>query len=100
MTEEWNADSVVNFFTEFLSTFRIVYWLQKLSLDVYIIIFYICIFLVFLVIIDFLYVAISYKHKRFSFMQPIQILRFSSTLLMTILFIPITGTSTLPITLN
>lgn len=34
----------------------------------YLIIFYICIFLVFFVIIDFLYVAISFKHKKFSFM--------------------------------
>lgn len=55
------------------------------------IIFYIAIFLVFVVIIDFLYVSISFKHKKFSFMQPVQLLRIASILIQTILFIPITG---------
>eukprot|EP00347_Sterkiella_histriomuscorum_P000937 403373955 len=90
LVEEWKADSVVSYFAQFLGTFRIVYWLQKLSWDVYIIIFYIAIFLVFIIIMDFLYVAISFKHKKFSFMQPVQILRIASILIQTILFIPIT----------
>lgn len=93
LISEWKSDDVVSYFAQFLGTFRIVYWLQKLSWDVYIIIFYICIFLVFIVIIDFLYVAISFKHKKFSFMQPIQILRIASILISTILYIPISGNS-------
>lgn len=67
MIYEWGAKDVVSYFAQFLSTFRIVYWLKKLSWDVYIIIFYILIFLVFVIIIDFLYVAISYRHKKVSF---------------------------------
>jgi len=67
-----------------------VYWLQKLSWEVYIIIFYIVVFLVFVIIIDFLYVAISYRHKKLSFTQPIQILKIAFLLIVTVLFIPIT----------
>jgi len=36
-------------------------------------------------------VAISFKHKKFSFMQPVQILRIASILIQSILFIPIAG---------
>ena len=59
--------------------------------DVYIIIFYICIFLVFVIIFDFLYVSISFRHKKFSFTQPIQILKIACMLIVTILYIPITS---------
>ena len=68
-----------------------VYWLKKLSFDIYVIIFYIIIFLIFVIIIDFLYVSITFKHKRYSFMQPIQVLRVASILIVTILFVPIVG---------
>ena len=67
LVNEWKANDVVSYFAQFLSTFRIVYWLQKLSWEVYIIIFYIVVFLVFVIINDFLYVAISYRHKKLSF---------------------------------
>jgi len=77
--------------SEVLSTFRIVYWLKKLSWDVYIIIFYVCIFLIFLIVIDFLYVAYSYKHRKLQFMWPIQILRTAFHLISTIFFIPMLG---------
>ena len=73
-----------------------VNWLKKLSWDVYLIIFYICIFLVFLVIIDFLYVAISYKHRKINFMQPVILLRLALYLSVTILYIPFTGKPTIP----
>ncbi len=91
MIDSWQSQGVVKYFSEFLETFRVVYWLEKLSFDVYVIIFYIIIFLIFVAIIDFLYVSITYKHKRYSFMQPIQILRVFSMLIVSILYIPITG---------
>jgi hypothetical protein len=58
---------------------------------VYIIIFYIMVFVVFVIIIDFLYVSISYRHKKISFTQPIQLLKIACLLIVTVLFIPITG---------
>ena len=61
----------------------------------YLIIFYICIFLVFVIIIDFLYVAIASKHKKSSFTQPVQILRITCHLIATVLFIPFIGKLTL-----
>ena len=92
MVNEWGAPSVVSYFAQFLCSFRVVYWLRRLSWDVYIIIFYIIIFLVFVVIIDFLYVAISFRQKKgVSFSQPIQILKVACHLIVTILFIPICG---------
>ena len=80
--------------TQFLSTFRLVYWLEKMSWDVYIIIYYVCIFLLFLIIIDFVYVAYCYKNRKFPFIWPIQILRHSCTLISTIFFIPLMGNHT------
>lgn len=94
MIDRWQSEGVVQYLSEFLQTFRIVYWLEKLTWDVYVIILYICIFLIFLVIIDFLYVSISFKHKRYSFMQPIQLLRVALILITTILYVPINGKNT------
>lgn len=48
-------------------------------------------FLVFLIIIDFLYVSISFRHKKISFTQPIQILKVACQLVVSVLFIPIIG---------
>jgi hypothetical protein len=69
--DKWGRQSVLTYFTQFLSTFRIVYWLERLSWNVYIIIFYVVLFLVFLVLFDFLYVSITFRMKKLSFQQPI-----------------------------
>jgi hypothetical protein len=53
------------YLSQILNTFRVVYWLKKLTFDIYIIIFYVCIFLIFLIIIDFIYVAYSFKNRKF-----------------------------------
>lgn len=60
----------------------------------YVIIFYIAVFLVFVVLLDFFYVAISFRHKKFSFTQPVQILKAACQLIVSILFIPIVSKST------
>lgn len=91
MVSAWKTEKALNYIAQFFETFRIVYWLKKLKFDIYVIIFYIVIFLVFLVILDFLYVAITFKHKRYSFAQPIQILRIAIILIVSILYIPILG---------
>lgn len=65
--------------------------MRKLSWDIYIIIFYIKVFLVFMVILNFLYVAISYRMKRLTFMQPVHSLRMTCSLMTTVAFIPVTS---------
>ena len=78
-----------DYLSNFLNSLRFVFWLEKLSWDVFIIAFYMGIFVVFLIIVDFLYVSYSYKTKKFSFVWPMQILRIACLLLTTILFIPL-----------
>jgi hypothetical protein len=82
---------VITYFTSFLSTFRVVYWLKSLSWDVYLIIFYICVFLVFLIVIDFIYVAIFFRMRRLNFMQPVHLLKTAFGILVPVLIIPISG---------
>lgn len=89
MVVKWKSVGVVTYISQFFQTFRIVIWLEKLTWDVYVIIFYIIVFLIFVIVIDFVYVVISFKHKKFSFMQPIQILRIASLLMVTVLYVPI-----------
>lgn len=71
-----------------MSTFRVVYWLEGLKWDIYIIIFYVCLFLVFVILLDFLYISISFKLKKLNFSQPIQLLNTVCGLLVSLLFIP------------
>jgi hypothetical protein len=81
----------MKYVSEIFNTFRIVYWLEKVSFDVYIIIYYVCIFLIFVVIIDFIYVAYSYNQRKFAFIWPIQLLKLACIIMTTIIYIPLLG---------
>ena len=67
----WKSETIIKYLSEILSTFRIIYWIKKLTFDIYIIIFYVTIFLIFLIMIDFIYVAYSFKNRKFQFIWPI-----------------------------
>ena len=69
--EVWKAKEIIRYVASFFSTFRLVYWLERVSWDVYIIIYYVSIFLLFLILIDFIYVAYCYKQRKFPFLWPI-----------------------------
>ena len=71
MIQDWKSESVVQYFSDFTVSFRVVTWIMNLSFDIYIVVFYILIFLIFVMLIDFVYISIAFKHKRFSFFQPI-----------------------------
>lgn len=60
-----------------------------MSWDVYIIVYYISIFLIFFIIINFIYVAYCYKQRKFPFTWPIPLLKYSCNLIVTVLFIPL-----------
>lgn len=57
----------------------------------YLITFYICACLVILVIINIVYVAISFSKNKFSVMWPLGLLRALISFLVTVLFLPIFG---------
>lgn len=71
-----------------LSTFRLVYWLERSSWDIFIIIYYATIFKVFFVIITFIYVAYCFRQRKFPFTWPITSLKYFSNIIVTVLFIP------------
>ncbi len=75
----------------FLNFFQLVSWLAKLDLTTYIVVFYLCIFLVCLVILDIFYVSYSFSRKKFTFVWPLQALRSICPLFVTVLFLPLLG---------
>lgn len=81
----------MTYLTQFLSTFRVVYWLKHLTWDTYIVVFYASVFLVFVVLIDLVYLALSAKLKKPLYNQPISLFRTAMKLLVPILIIPLSG---------
>lgn len=71
-----------------------MYWLEQVSWDVYVIVYYIAIFLLFFILINFIYVAYCFRQRRFPFTWPIPLLKHSCNLIVTILFIPLLGKKT------
>ena len=67
----WKSRDIINYVAPFLSTFRIIYWIEQLSWDAYIIVYYVAIFFIFMVLIDFVYVAYCYKARKFPFLWPV-----------------------------
>ena len=93
--QDWTGGgTVAENMSRVVSAFRLIYWLQMITGEVYVVGFYVCVFIVFLLIIDFLYVSHNYKMKRFSYNWPCQVLSVFCNLLITVMFIPVIGMST------
>jgi len=90
----WKADSLLSYIQTFLNVFQLVAWLAKLDLTTYIVVFYLCIVLVCLVILDIFYVSYSFQKKKFKFLWPLQALRYICGLFVTVLFLPLLETFT------
>ena len=89
----WYTETVLPFLQTFLNFFQIVSWCFKLNWTTYIVVFYLCIFLVCLVILDVFYVSYSFSKKKFAFVWPLQALRSTCGLFVTVLFLPLLGGS-------
>ena len=87
----WNAEGVVKFFGRMLDIFRMEVWLGKMGVNIYIALFYGAILLAFIVIGDFIYVAVSFSQKSFACIWPLKLLRYLCTLIVTVLFLPLIG---------
>lgn len=91
MNFSWYKDDVLHYLQTFLNFFQIPMWFKRVDLTTYLVIFYICIFAVFLVILDIFYVSYSFTRKKFSFLWPLQALRSVAGLFVTVLFMPFLG---------
>lgn len=87
----WNAGVVETAFYQVVHFFEINRWVFTLSFELYLVIFYICIFLVFVLVVDIVYVSLSFTRKKFIFIWPLSLLKFISSLIVTILFMPFIG---------
>ena len=87
----WKSPSVLPYLQTFLDLFQIVSWCAQLNFTTYIIVFYLCIFIVCLVILDIFYVSYSFSKKKFAFMWPLSALRSTCGLFVTVLFLPLLG---------
>ena len=91
MAFPWKSDDVLNYLQTFLGVFHVQTWYQKLNFTAYVAIFYICVAVVCVVILDAFYVSYSFSKKKFAFVWPMQVLRTISGLFVTVLYLPFLG---------
>jgi hypothetical protein len=91
MAFPWKSDTVLNYLQTFLEFFHVQTWLAKLDFTSYLVIFYLCLSIVCLVILDVFYVSYSFSKKKFAFVWPMQALRTVCGLFVTVLYLPFLG---------
>ncbi|EAS07526.3 PAS domain S-box protein (macronuclear) [Tetrahymena thermophila SB210] len=85
----WYYDSIANGIEQFLSYFQLITYLKNSSWTAYITVFYTCVALVILIIIDIFYISYSFTKKNQAFSWPIYSLRTLLSLIVTVLFMPL-----------
>lgn len=70
MESAWKSESVFYYISTFLNFTHIVPWMDGLDLVSYLVIFYLCAFLVTCSIIAFIYVSYSYTRLKTAFIWP------------------------------
>ena len=90
----WKANSFLSIIFEIFNIFNITNYLPNISYRTFIISMYILEFIILLMIIDIFYVGYSFSKKRFAVMWPLYVLRSVTSLVVTVLFLPITETLT------
>ncbi len=66
----WKSDSVLNYVQTFLEFFHVSTWYGRLDFTAFLVIFYLCLSIVVLVILDVFYVSYSFSQKKFAFVWP------------------------------
>ena len=87
----WKSESVLNYVQTFLEFFHVSTWYGRLDITAFLVIFYICLSIVVLAILDVFYVSYSFSQKKFAFVWPMQALRTVCGLFVTVLFLPFLG---------
>ena len=93
MVKIWKASGFLEYIFELFAIFDIQKYLKfSISYEGYMIGVYLLNLLILLIIIDVIYVSYSFSRKKFSMMWPLTILRSVTSLLVTVMFLPITET--------
>ena len=85
----WKCYSVTNYYIDFLQIFQTVYYASYLNFVSYLIVFYSGVFLVFIAVLDIIYISYSLSKKKIAFLWPLIGLRFMFTKYITVLYIPL-----------
>ncbi len=85
----WNSPDIVKYIESIISYIHLSSYFENTTWDVYIIMFYMLLALVFLIIIDIAYVSYSTSRTKFTFSWPLYALRTLILLFTTVLFLPI-----------
>jgi hypothetical protein len=89
----WNSKDVFSQVFDFFAFFNISqYFNSVLTVELYLVIFYFFIFLILFILLDIIYVSISFKRKKFTMIWPLTFLRNFVNIAVTVLFLFITET--------
>lgn len=88
MKSAWKYDTVADPLESILSYFHLVTYFEMTNFNGYVIMFYVCLVIVVLTILDVFYVSYNVTRKKNAFSWPLYVLRTMLTLFQTVLFIP------------
>lgn len=90
----WKQDAFMESINIAQNLFQISNYIPNLSYESLLVTVYILLFLILLIIVDIMYVSYSFSQQRFRAMWPVIALRHVISLVVTVLFLPITETLT------
>jgi hypothetical protein len=88
----WRANSFLEIIFDVVNVFNISNYMPRINYFTYIVSVYTMLFIILLIVLDILYVSYSFSRKRFAMMWPLYVLRSVTSLVVTVLFLPITET--------
>lgn len=85
----WRAGALYDSLKSLVEAFQVINYLTNFPWTTYLVIFYLGIFLVFLIILDIIYVLYSISRRKFSVVWPLKALSTFCSLFVTVLFLPL-----------
>ncbi|EGR30840.1 PAS domain S-box family protein [Ichthyophthirius multifiliis] len=92
ITHIWKATDFLKIIFDFFYLFNINKYMPRINYFIFITSVYFLDFIIFLIILDIIFVSYSFSKKKFSTTWPLTILRSVASLLVTVFFLPITET--------
>ncbi|CAD8156622.1 unnamed protein product [Paramecium pentaurelia] len=88
----WKADNVIGFVLNFVNLFQLSTYIPNISYFALLSSVYILLVIILLIILDIIYVSYSFSKNQFAATWPLVVLRSVTSLVVTVLFLPITET--------
>ena len=88
----WKATDFLKLIFKVFAIFDIGRYMPTVNYSTFLLTIHSMNFLIFLILLDTMYVAYSFSKKKFSTMWPLVILRLVASFVVTVLFLPITET--------